>query len=111
MLRKRNGGWPAWRGHIGNEAGRGAVASSGRIGKAVGSGKARNGWRADEKRLRSRRIVTGTRTWNGVCNDTGHRQQRGPPGVDMNEQEFQSKLAELMTEISTLPATERKKLE
>ena len=29
----------------------------------------------------------------------------------MNEIEFQSKLAELMTEISTLPVTERKKLE
>jgi len=29
----------------------------------------------------------------------------------MNEQEFQSKLAELMGEITTLPATERKKLE
>ena len=29
----------------------------------------------------------------------------------MNEQEFQSKLAELMGEISTLPATERGKLE
>jgi hypothetical protein len=35
----------------------------------------------------------------------------GPTGANMNEQEFQSKLAELMTEISTLPATERKKLE
>src|SRR5437879_3579619 len=32
-------------------------------------------------------------------------------GKKMNEIEFQSKLAELMTEISTLPATERKKLE
>ena len=29
----------------------------------------------------------------------------------MNEQEFQSKLAELMGEISTLPAAERQKLE
>ena len=29
----------------------------------------------------------------------------------MNEQEFQSKLAELMGEISTLPITERQKLE
>ena len=29
----------------------------------------------------------------------------------MNEQEFQSKLAELMGEITTLPAAERKKLE
>jgi hypothetical protein len=29
----------------------------------------------------------------------------------MNEQEFQSKLAELMGEISTLPVTERQKLE
>jgi septal ring factor EnvC (AmiA/AmiB activator) len=29
----------------------------------------------------------------------------------MNETEFQSKLAELMGEISTLPATERQKLE
>ena len=29
----------------------------------------------------------------------------------MNEQEFQTKLAELMGEITTLPATERKKLE
>jgi hypothetical protein len=29
----------------------------------------------------------------------------------MNEQEFQSKLAELMGEISTLPPTERRKLE
>ena len=29
----------------------------------------------------------------------------------MTEQEFQSKLAELMGEISTLPPTERKKLE
>ncbi len=29
----------------------------------------------------------------------------------MNEQEFQSKLAELMIEISTLPAAERAKLE
>lgn len=29
----------------------------------------------------------------------------------MNEQEFQTKLAELMTEISTLPAAEREKLE
>ena len=29
----------------------------------------------------------------------------------MNEQEFQSKLAEIMNEISTLPATERRKLE
>ncbi len=29
----------------------------------------------------------------------------------MNETEFQSKLAELMTEISTLPAAERAKLE
>jgi chromosome segregation ATPase len=29
----------------------------------------------------------------------------------MNEQEFQSKLAELMGEITTLPITERKKLE
>jgi chromosome segregation ATPase len=32
-------------------------------------------------------------------------------GENMNEIEFQSKLAELMTEISTLPVTERKKLE
>jgi hypothetical protein len=32
-------------------------------------------------------------------------------GSNMNEHEFQSKLAELMTEISTLPVTERKKLE
>ena len=32
-------------------------------------------------------------------------------GIPMNEQEFQSKLAELMGEISTLPATERQKLE
>jgi hypothetical protein len=32
-------------------------------------------------------------------------------GVVMNEQEFQSKLAELMSEISTLPPTERGKLE
>ena len=32
-------------------------------------------------------------------------------GVQMNEQEFQSKLAEIMNEISTLPATERRKLE
>ena len=30
---------------------------------------------------------------------------------EMNEHEFQSKLAELMTEISTLPVSERKKLE
>jgi chromosome segregation ATPase len=29
----------------------------------------------------------------------------------MNEQEFQSKLAELMVEISTLPSSERQKLE
>ena len=29
----------------------------------------------------------------------------------MNDQEFQTKLAELMGEISTLPATERQKLE
>ena len=29
----------------------------------------------------------------------------------MNEQEFQTKLAELMGEISTLPPTERQKLE
>jgi predicted nucleic acid-binding Zn-ribbon protein len=29
----------------------------------------------------------------------------------MNEQEFQTKLAELMREISTLPASERQKLE
>jgi hypothetical protein len=29
----------------------------------------------------------------------------------MNEQEFQTKLAELMVEISTLPAAERQKLE
>jgi uncharacterized membrane protein len=29
----------------------------------------------------------------------------------MNEQEFQTKLAELMVEISTLPAAEREKLE
>ena len=29
----------------------------------------------------------------------------------MNESEFQSKLAELMGEISTLPATERQKLQ
>src|SRR4051794_933052 len=99
MLRKRNSAWRAWSGHIGNRAGRGAVASSGRNGMAVDSGKPGNRCRADEKRLRSRRIVTGTRTWNGVCNDTGHRQTRGPPGVHMNEQEFQSKLAELMTEI------------
>jgi len=32
-------------------------------------------------------------------------------GAEMNEHEFQSKLAELMGEISTLPATERGKLE
>ncbi|HYE21137.1 MAG TPA: hypothetical protein VEA69_22005 [Tepidisphaeraceae bacterium] len=31
--------------------------------------------------------------------------------INMNEQEFQTKLAELMEEISTLPATERRKLE
>src|SRR3984885_9609269 len=33
------------------------------------------------------------------------------PRTRMNEHEFQSKLAELMGEISTLPATERVKLE
>src|SRR5688500_8750118 len=33
------------------------------------------------------------------------------PGAAMNETEFQGKLAELMGEISTLPATERAKLE
>ncbi|HZL33940.1 MAG TPA: hypothetical protein VFC78_01440 [Tepidisphaeraceae bacterium] len=32
-------------------------------------------------------------------------------GTSMNEQEFQTKLAELMGEISTLPLTERQKLE
>jgi chromosome segregation ATPase len=32
-------------------------------------------------------------------------------GETMNEQEFQSKLAELMGEISTLPQTERQKLQ
>jgi len=32
-------------------------------------------------------------------------------GVQMNEQEFQCKLAEIMNEISTLPVTERRKLE
>ena len=31
--------------------------------------------------------------------------------IDMNEQQFQTKLAELMEEISTLPVTERRKLE
>jgi len=32
-------------------------------------------------------------------------------GVQMNETEFQTKLAEIMNEISTLPVTERRKLE
>lgn len=32
-------------------------------------------------------------------------------GVQMNEQEFQTKLVEIMNEISTLPVTERRKLE
>src|SRR5579885_2702202 len=40
-----------------------------------------------------------------IANDSRRR------GVVMNEQEFQSKLAELMGEISTLPPTERGKLE
>src|SRR5881394_3737072 len=33
------------------------------------------------------------------------------PGATMREEEFQTKLAELMGEISTLPASERAKLE
>ena len=42
----------------------------------------------------------------------GTQYRMGPQvGVVMNEQEFQSKLAELMSEISTLPPTERGKLE
>jgi len=43
--------------------------------------------------------------------DWAERNLCGPWEQNMNEQEFQSKLAELMTEISTLPVTERKKLE
>jgi septal ring factor EnvC (AmiA/AmiB activator) len=55
--------------------------------------------------------VIGTGKWNAVCYVTGRRLVNTPTGENMNEIEFQSKLAELMTEISTLPATERKKLE
>src|SRR5436305_8349477 len=53
--------------------------------------------------------VSSARPENGICYNPGRYVT--PTGEDMNEQEFQSKLAELMTEISTLPATERKKLE
>jgi hypothetical protein len=46
------------------------------------------------------------------CTDVEHGlPMSGAMGADMNEQEFQSKLAELMGEISTLPLSERNKLE
>src|SRR5438034_10489313 len=41
----------------------------------------------------------------------GTRRVKAPRSSTMNEQEFQSKLAELMGEISTLPVAERQKLE
>src|SRR3954470_17602021 len=44
--------------------------------------------------------------WNASCSARSILRSR-----KMNEQEFQSKLAELMGEISTLPPTERQKLE
>jgi hypothetical protein len=43
------------------------------------------------------------RLWNALCHTP-------PQGEHMTEQEFQTKLAELMGEISTLPAAEREKL-
>jgi hypothetical protein len=59
--------------------------------------------------------------WNDIClsglKDAGHKVCGSPPRAQqyqethMNEQEFQTKLAELMGEISTLPQTERQKLE
>src|SRR4051812_6688400 len=64
--------------------------------------------------------------WNGLCpvmgggyprcvHTTRRATARGGNANEehgaMNEHEFQSKLAELMGEISTLPATERQKLE
>src|SRR5690349_10016679 len=57
--------------------------------------------------------AVGTRTWNTVCPYVGVTMPRGreSTGAVMTEQEFQSKLAELMGEISTLPPTERNKLE
>jgi chromosome segregation ATPase len=47
---------------------------------------------------------------NTNTNDAGAG-PKGREGHTMNEQEFQTKLAELMGEISTLPASERQKLE
>jgi hypothetical protein len=47
----------------------------------------------------------------GTAFDIRRAMNKHAPGSNMNEHEFQSKLAELMTEISTLPVTERKKLE
>src|SRR5436189_5558705 len=41
----------------------------------------------------------------------GLRRVKAPRSSNVNEQEFQSKLAELMGEISTLPVAERQKLE
>src|SRR5687767_2719858 len=49
------------------------------------------------------------RRWNGAGPNGAARIESG--SCPMNEQEFQTKLAELMGEISTLPPTERQKLQ
>src|SRR5690348_1779458 len=57
------------------------------------------------------------RKWVHGCGTTFALSPKGAPGPEsargasMNEQEFQTKLAELMGEISTLPSTERQKLQ
>jgi hypothetical protein len=56
-------------------------------------------------------IVDGSRHHTDVEHPLPYPWQRSGSRIAMNEQEFQSKLAELMGEISTLPATERAKLE
>src|SRR5690242_4587238 len=68
--------------------------------------------------LRSLKTKNSGRNTRESRDRSGHRDvERHLPstnfmrGPSMNEQEFQTKLAELMGEISTLPATERQKLE
>jgi hypothetical protein len=46
-----------------------------------------------------------------ACKAGGQAREALPEESDMNEQDFQNKLGELMGEISTLPPSERQKLE
>jgi hypothetical protein len=61
------------------------------------------------RKVKSRGETSRGSQWNGVrySAPSAGTLRRG----DMNEQEFQSKVAELMGEITTLPPAERKKLE